>query len=168
MAPCSILIGGPPGVGKSRALLRIASDLSAPGAALYLSFEEPPERVARVARDVGADIDRLLLVRPESLDAAIDAIRSLRPPVVVWDSLHAVPGVRAKHAARSALRVGLTVGAVSLIVSHVAKDGSFADSEQIRHDVDVVISMKLGAKGRALLVTKNRFGPAPIRCDLGR
>jgi predicted ATP-dependent serine protease len=59
-------------------------------------------------------------------------------------------------------RAGEALGAVSILVSQVAKDGSAYGSNAIEHTPDAVIVIEPDR----MIVKKNRFGPAPVTADL--
>jgi len=172
VAPSAIIVTGPPGVGKSTKLLHVAGRLAREldGAALFLSAEMPVAMVAAAARRIGADLARIIAWEVSDVDEAAARIAHDRPRVVVWDSasVFRVGGARGEQATESAIlraiAAGRAVGAVSWIVLHVTKEGRPAGLHANLHHVDADLRLARGKAGRPLCrVTKNRFGPAPLR-----
>lgn len=167
-----ILVGGDPGVGKSTLLLQAAGALARQGLTLlYISGEESLAQVSERGRRLGADAPGLYLAAETSLDAVLEHIASLKPSVVVVDSVQTVWSQALESAAGSLSQVREVTGRllemakrqeVSVwLIGHVTKEGSLAGPKTLEHIVDTVLSFE-GDRHQAyriLRATKNRFGP---------
>jgi DNA repair protein RadA/Sms len=165
-----VLLAGEPGVGKSTLLLDVAA--KATGRVLYVTGEESAGQVRLRAERTGAVRDELYLAAESDLGCIVGHLDSVRPDLLVVDSVQTVstgdadgaPGgvtqVRAVTVALTALAKerGLPV----ILVGHVTKDGSIAGPRVLEHLVDVVLAFE-GDKHSTLRMVrgvKNRFGPA--------
>ncbi len=167
-----VLVGGDPGVGKSTLLLQVAGTLARQGLTLlYVSGEESLAQVSERGHRLGADTPGLYLAAETSLDAILDQIDSLRPSVVVVDSVQTVWSQALESAAGSLSQVREVAGRllemakrleVSVwLIGHVTKEGSLAGPKALEHIVDTVIYFEGDRQQahRILRATKNRFGP---------
>lgn len=166
-----LLLAGEPGIGKSTLLLQVAAALAADGApALYVTAEESAEQVALRARRLGLEAARLLLLPETSCDAVLAQLETLRPGVVVVDSVQTlslddVDGAagsvgQVRQVAACFQQVAKGRGVPVVLVGHVTKEGMIAGPKLLEHLVDVVLSLE-GEPGhdlRALRASKNRFG----------
>lgn len=172
VCPSSALFFGAAGVGKTTIALGVASKLAEGlgGDALYGSAEMSREMVVMTADRAGADSMRLLIYDGDVSEAFIEEIRMHRPRVIVWDSLQAfyrrgeLGEIAQREVLAEALREGKRAGAVSILISQVGKAGDFLGSNRATHGADATLELTRDERGqRALLVKKNRFGPAPLR-----
>ena len=165
------VLGGEPGVGKSTLLLQALADQATRGCTcLYVTAEESARQVALRAERLGLDPPSLWLVAETSLPQVLQHIDTLRPDVVVVDSIQTVfdpemsstPGsvgqVRgcAHRLIGAAKRRGVTV----VLVGHVTKDGGLAGPRVLEHLVDTVLAFE-GERHHALRMlraVKHRFG----------
>ena len=166
-----VLLSGEPGIGKSTLLLQVAAALATAAApALYVSAEESAEQVALRARRLDLAKRELLLLPETSCDAVLATLESLRPSVVVVDSVQTltveeVDGVagsvsQVRQVAARFQQLAKTRGVPVILVGHVTKEGMIAGPKLLEHLVDVVLSLE-GEPGhdlRALRASKNRFG----------
>jgi DNA repair protein RadA/Sms len=167
-----VLIGGEPGVGKSTLLLQIASrsgNRDAP--ALVVSAEESVRQVAMRAQRIGAKNGSLLVLAEQDLPTILDTAATVRPRLLVVDSMQtvAVPEIGAATGGVGAVRevaarlIGFAKSqdVAVLLVGHVTKDGTIAGPKQVEHMVDVVVHLEGDAHRdlRFLRGIKNRFGP---------
>jgi DNA repair protein RadA/Sms len=171
------LLGGDPGVGKSTLLLQALDGLASKGCrSLYVSGEESAGQTAARARRLGAvlgkNVDSLLVLAENDLDAIERVIAEVKPTALVLDSVQTVrcPSLESAAGTVSQLR---EVAArmverskrdriATFLVGHVTKDGSLAGPKVLEHIVDTVLAFE-GERGhafRALRVQKNRFGSA--------
>jgi DNA repair protein RadA/Sms len=82
-----VLLGGPPGAGKSTLLLQIAARLAGErGPVVYICGEESAAQTKLRAERLGAS-DELLLFAETNLRAILDALETLRPRILVVDSI---------------------------------------------------------------------------------
>lgn len=167
----AILLAGEPGVGKSTLLLEVAASWARmERSALIITAEESVGQVRQRAERTEALLDRLFLASENDLAAAIDIVDTVKPDLLIVDSLqtmHAsdVEGVAGGVAHTKAVTSTLTslaklTGIPVIIVGHVTKEGTVAGPRTIEHLVDVVLNFE-GDKHsslRFLRGIKNRFG----------
>ncbi|MEQ1811342.1 MAG: DNA repair protein RadA [Terricaulis sp.] len=173
LVPASaILIGGDPGVGKSTLLLQAAASLARGGASVaYVTGEEAEAQVQERARRLNASDAAVHLAAETDLRKILEGLKTLKPDVVVVDSIQTVwadgveaaPGTVAqvRACAHELVRFAKKSGAVLILVGHVTKDGQIAGPRVVEHLVDAVIYFE-GERGlpfRILRAVKNRFGP---------
>jgi len=176
-----ILLGGPPGAGKSTLALQIAAEIAKKGTVLYATAEEKLEQVRERAERLRALVPRLYVVAEYQLARILRAAEALRPAVLVIDSIQMVT-LRASDAlgapstirevAAELVRWAQRTGTVVLAVSQALKRGGFAGPRLIEHVVDCALYLdRVGGDGnRVLRVVKNRYGPAgdvPLRMTEG-
>jgi len=168
-----VLVGGPPGIGKSTLLLQVSAALArGVGPVLYASGEESVPQVAGRATRLGTAHERLLLLAETSVEAVLGAARSLQPPpaALVVDSIQTIfseshdglPGNLTQIRAVCAQLVSYakSAGVPVIVVGHVTKDGQLAGPKLLEHMVDAVLAFE-GDEDRStrlLRATKNRFG----------
>jgi DNA repair protein RadA/Sms len=177
-----VLLGGPPGIGKSTLLLQASSGLARRnGVVLYASGEESVAQVAARCGRLGAVHKNLLLTAEQRIEEILAAAQehTSRPSgpeksrslaALVIDSVQTVysatqeglPGNLTQLKAVIAALVGFakTHGVPVVVVGHVTKEGTIAGPRLLEHLVDAVLSFE-GDEERAirmLRATKNRFG----------
>lgn len=165
-----ILVGGDPGIGKSTLLLQICNNTSRDKKVLYVSGEESEKQIKLRAERLGVTSDNLYLVSETEVDSVIACIDSVKPDIVIIDSIQtmhrddlpsaagSVPQVR--EATNTFMRVAKHGNISMFIVGHVTKDGSIAGPRVLEHMVDCVLYFE-GDKQmtfRILRAVKNRFG----------
>jgi DNA repair protein RadA/Sms len=173
LVPASaLLVGGDPGVGKSTLLLQAAAALARTGLTVaYVTGEEAEAQVQDRARRLGAGDAAVQLAAETDLRKILDGLRTLKPDVVVVDSIQTMwadgvesaPGTvtQVRACAHELVRFAKKSGAAVLLVGHVTKDGQIAGPRVVEHLVDAVIYFE-GERGlpfRILRAVKNRFGP---------
>lgn len=179
-----ILLGGEPGIGKSTLLLQVGDRLARRGhTVLYVAGEESAAQVGSRAERIGATAERFYLLNRNVLTDIFAAVGSIRPDLVLVDSLQTVfdPEVDAPPGSLAQVRQvavdfvtlakeaggaagsksgGGSSGPAVVLVGHVTKNGLLAGPKVVEHIVDVVLSFE-GEKRSALRLlraTKNRFG----------
>lgn len=169
MRPSSVLVGGEPGIGKSTIMLQMLSSCAKEGSVLYVSGEESPSQVKLRAERLGLNLDDINIFCDTRLEALTEAIESLKPVVVVVDSLQTLSTSTVPSIAGSPNQMRACCYALSLIakanniamffIGHVTKEGLLAGPKIVEHLVDTVLyfeGMETGA--RFLRAVKNRFG----------
>jgi len=167
-----ILVGGPPGIGKSTLLLQIAASvaksLSQP--VLYISGEESIGQVSLRANRLGIDEKKLLCMNESEIGAILDEVKRLSPSLLVVDSIQTAydsalpqpPGspVQIRQCAQELLNVCKSSGLATMISAHVTKEGSIAGPKLLEHVVDCVLYFETVRHDiyRILRCYKNRFG----------
>ena len=166
----SILIGGHPGAGKSTLLLQTLCRLAAQQPALYVTGEESPEQIALRANRLGLPTDQLQLMAETDVDAILASAESLKPRVLVVDSIQVLhsetltsaPGSvsQVRDCAAQLTRYAKQTGTVLILVGHVTKDGSLAGPKVLEHMIDCSILLEgdHDSRFRTLRGQKNRFG----------
>ncbi|MCA9709824.1 MAG: DNA repair protein RadA [Myxococcales bacterium] len=168
-----VLVGGPPGIGKSTLLLQVGAALArGVGPVLYASGEESVAQIAGRATRLGAAHDRLLLLAETGVEAVLDAARrqAPAPAALVVDSIQTIyseaheglPGnvTQIRAVCAQLISYAKTEGVPVIVVGHVTKDGQLAGPKVLEHMVDAVLAFE-GDEDRAtrlLRATKNRFG----------
>jgi DNA repair protein RadA/Sms len=173
LVPGSVtLVGGEPGAGKSTLLLSAAAARARRGRrALYVSAEEGEHQVRGRAQRLGALEPDLWLLAETVLPNIVGALDSVRPDLVVIDSIQTVvdpnvgsaPGsvVQVRECAHALVQEARRRGAAVVLVGHVTKDGTLAGPRVLEHVVDTVLSFE-GDRHHALRLlraVKHRFGP---------
>lgn len=165
-----VLIGGDPGIGKSTLLLQALTRLVAARKPLYVSGEESAEQIALRARRLQLDAGDLPLLPEISLERILASLQSLKPGVVVIDSiqtlysevLQSAPGsvAQVRECAAQLTRHAKSTGTSMILVGHVTKDGALAGPRVLEHIVDTVLYFEgdTHSSYRLVRAIKNRFG----------
>jgi DNA repair protein RadA/Sms len=170
------LLAGDPGVGKSTLLLKVAHRWAQSGKrALYISGEESAGQIRLRADRIGCggrDVEEIYLATESDLHTVLDHIATVRPALVIVDSVQTMStteadgvagGVTQVRAVTARLTAAAKAGGVALIlVGHVTKDGAIAGPRSLEHLVDVVLHFEGDRNGTLRMVRgiKNRFGAA--------
>jgi len=173
LVPGSVtLIGGEPGIGKSTLVLQLLGAMSASGSVgLYVSGEESAGQVRGRADRLNAVNDNVWLVAETVLPHIVSHIESVKPDVVVIDSIQTLhdpdlgsaPGSvgQVRECANRLVRCAKEQGVSILLVGHVTKEGSLAGPRVLEHVVDTVLEFDGDRHHglRLLRSAKHRFGP---------
>jgi len=165
------LVGGEPGIGKSTLLLSVAGALAGlKSAVLYVSGEESLRQTKLRATRLGLSSSSIHLLAQTQLEAITEAIRQMKPQVVVVDSIQVIetaalssaPGSigQVRACAHELVRLVKESHSALFLVGHVTKEGFLAGPKVLEHLVDTVLYFEgEPASGfRVLRSTKNRFG----------
>ncbi|MCA9277955.1 MAG: DNA repair protein RadA [Phycisphaeraceae bacterium] len=175
VAGSAVLVGGPPGIGKSTLLLQSAMALAHAGhKVLYVSSEESAQqiasRAARLATGQSQGNDTLHILADTDLARIADRIIEQQPALVIIDSIQMMyrPDVDAGAGSITQVRrccadlvlLAKRTGSAVIMVGHVTKEGSLAGPKLLEHLVDTVLSFEGDrAQGyRLVRAVKNRFG----------
>ncbi len=171
-----VLLGGAPGAGKSTLLLQLAARLAADaGPVVYVCGEESAAQTKLRAARLGAS-DELLLFAETNLRAILAALETVRPVLLVIDSIQtmALPDVESfagsvaqvRDCATALMEFAKRTDCATFVVGHVTKDGSIAGPRLLEHLVDTVLYFEgeRGAEYRIVRAHKNRFGSAEEIC----
>ncbi|UJB43296.1 DNA repair protein RadA [Streptomyces sp. A1-5] len=166
-----VLLAGEPGVGKSTLLLDVAAKAaSAAHRTLYVTGEESASQVRLRADRIGALDEDLYLAAETDLSAVLGHLDSVKPSLLVLDSVQTVaspeidgaPGgmAQVREVAGALIRASKERGMSTLLVGHVTKDGAIAGPRLLEHLVDVVLHFEGDRHARLRLVrgVKNRYG----------
>jgi len=166
-----VLIGGDPGIGKSTLMLQALYAISHQGhRVLYVSGEESTRQIRLRSKRLKTDSPELFVVSEIDLEQILSMVESVRPDVLVIDSIQTMysgdltsaPG-SVSQVRESATRLMLTAkktGIPTFLVGHVTKDGAIAGPRLLEHMVDTVLYFE-GERNwvfRILRAVKNRFG----------
>lgn len=167
-----ILLGGPPGIGKSTLMLQVAEGLSrTQGKGLYISGEESLEQVKDRAHRLGLRAPALSLVSETELFRMTEALDKVSPTFCVVDSIQttyredlaSAPGSvgQVRECAAEFLRLAKSRGMTLFLLGHVTKEGDLAGPRVLEHIVDSVLYFDAERDHvfRLLRSQKNRFGP---------
>lgn len=170
--PSTVLVAGPKGVGKTTSTIAVAVHLARAlrGKALFASAEMPIAHVRMVTARLGfgaADLRALYVLGTADVENVLVAIDEIGPAVIVWDSLQRFRwrgelGQLVEVLTRAKAK-GESANAVTLVISHVTKEGEIWGSSGIGHDSDVELFIRPSEPGVVLVEcpNKNRFAPTP-------
>jgi DNA repair protein RadA/Sms len=166
-----LLLGGPPGIGKSTLMLQVSGALAAAKTVLYISGEESLSQVKARADRLSIAAGKLFLVSETNLENIVAAIEKVRPQVVILDSiqttyradLSGAPGAvgQVRECAAELLRIAKSQQITVFLLGHVTKEGDIAGPRVLEHIVDTVLYFETERQQvyRVLRAYKNRFGP---------
>jgi DNA repair protein RadA/Sms len=167
-----ILVGGPPGIGKSTLLLQVAGYGTPERSTLYASGEESIGQLADRADRLGVKSEGAAVVASTALEEIIGAARKSSAGLLIVDSIQTISASSLQAAAGSPSQVrecaaqliqfAKAGGTSVILVGHVTKEGTIAGPRIIEHMVDVVLYFEdeIGSRYRILRAVKNRFGAA--------
>lgn len=165
-----ILLGGPPGIGKSTLVLQMSEGLSRAGKVLYVCSEESVQQTGMRAQRLNISRPNILLFNESSVEHIIEKIKEIQPSFIIIDSIQSVylselnsaPGTvsQVRESAQRFMDIAKSTNTCILIIGHVTKDGSLAGPRVLEHIVDAVLSFEGMAHCRILKALKNRFGAA--------
>jgi len=166
-----VLIGGEPGAGKSTLLLQAARALAtAAPPVLYVSAEESAAQVKLRADRLGIAGDGLLLWTETDLVAVEAELDTVKPQILVIDSIQTVflpalesaPGsvAQVRECGGRLMTIAKGRGIATFLVGHVTKEGALAGPRVLEHLVDTVLYFEGEHHHayRVLRAVKNRFG----------
>ncbi len=165
-----ILVGGDPGIGKSTLLLQICENAGRERKILYVSGEESEGQIKIRAERLGVKTENLYLISETDVTRIIECINTVKPDIVIIDSIQtmhredissaagSVPQVR--EATNAFMHIAKASGIAMFIVGHVTKDGALAGPRVLEHMVDCVLYFEGDRQMtfRILRAVKNRFG----------
>ncbi|ONI45730.1 DNA repair protein RadA [Candidatus Epulonipiscioides gigas] len=166
-----ILVGGDPGIGKSTLLLQICQTLGEQNNnVLYVSGEESGAQIKLRAERLKVITSNLLLLSETNMSSIKENIKTIKPDLVIIDSIQTVyeeevssaPGSvsQVRAVTHDLMNIAKGEGITILIVGHVTKEGSLAGPRVLEHMVDTVLYFEgeRHASFRILRAVKNRFG----------
>ncbi len=166
-----VLLGGDPGIGKSTLLLQALAQMSMAGVSvLYSSGEESAAQIALRAKRIDLKAPQLEVLAEIQLEKLLTIMDTVRPQVVVVDSIQTIyseafssaPGsvAQVRECAAQLTRFAKSTGICVLLVGHVTKDGHLAGPRVLEHIVDTVLYFEgdTHSSFRLVRAIKNRFG----------
>jgi DNA repair protein RadA/Sms len=166
-----VLLGGPPGIGKSTLMLQVSESLSKKDTVLYVSGEESLSQIKIRAERLTLHAENLFLVSETNLEKIIEAISKVKPKIVVIDSIQTMyrqdipsaPGSvgQVRECSAELLRIAKSENITVFLLGHVTKEGNIAGPRVLEHIVDTVLYFEAERQQiyRILRAYKNRFGP---------
>jgi len=169
----TILLAGPPGVGKSTLMLLVANSFSSLSSlkVLYISGEESPQQIAGRAERLLAKSGRIYLLSETNMEKILKSIKKAKPALIILDSIQTVyhpeiPSssgslVQIRECAGEIIRMAKKENISLFMLGHVTKDGMLAGPKMLEHMVDTVFYLDMERNNfyRILRSFKNRFGP---------
>lgn len=166
-----VLIGGDPGIGKSTLMLQVMNGLANKGRkVLYVSGEESISQIRIRSKRLTAVSHDMLVVSEIDLNAILSMIESIKPDVLVIDSIQTMfspdltsaPGSvsQVRESAMHLMHMAKKTGIPTFLIGHVTKEGAIAGPRLLEHMVDTVLYFE-GDRNhvfRILRTVKNRFG----------
>ena len=166
-----VLVGGDPGIGKSTLMLQALHGLAGQGRkVLYVSGEESIRQIRLRSKRLETVSSSLLVVSEVEVDAILAMVDSIKPEVLVIDSIQTMfsselgsaPGSvsQVREATVRLMLMAKRSGIPTFLVGHVTKDGAIAGPKLLEHMVDTVLYFE-GDRNhifRVLRAVKNRFG----------
>ncbi|MFH0864265.1 MAG: DNA repair protein RadA [Candidatus Gottesmanbacteria bacterium] len=167
-----VLLAGDPGIGKSTLLLQISSTIKTPSSnILYICGEESPQQIKIRAERMKIIGKNLQFLPQTDVDIICDQIGTIRPSLVIIDSIQTIETTdlsgasgsvgQVRECASRLTRLAKDLNISMFIIGHVTKEGSIAGPMVLEHIVDTVLFLE-GERyypGRTLRSMKNRFGP---------
>lgn len=166
-----VLIGGDPGIGKSTLMLQALYGLANSGhKVLYASGEESVRQIRIRSERLSAVSHNLMVVSEIDIELIISMVESIKPDVLVIDSIQTMfspdltsaPGSvsQVRESAVKLMLMAKKTNIPTFLVGHVTKDGAIAGPRLLEHMVDTVLYFE-GDRNhvfRILRTVKNRFG----------
>ena len=164
-----VLIGGEPGIGKSTLMLQLALSLQNQKV-LYVAGEESGSQIKMRAERIGISNEDCYILAETETQNIFTQIKSLKPDLVVIDSIQTIHSSQLESAAGSVGQVRECAGELMryakesnvpvFLIGHITKDGGLAGPKVLEHMVDTVLPFE-GDRNmtyRILRTIKNRFG----------
>lgn len=164
-----VLLAGEPGIGKSTLALQVLMGLG-DKKTLYASGEESLKQLKLRAERLTSQPENLFILSETSLEKIIEHCNSLRPEIVIVDSIQTIGTETAeapigsitqvRECANILLKYAKEANIPFIIVGHITKDGTIAGPKILEHIVDTVLLFEGDRQHlyRVLRAQKNRFG----------
>lgn len=173
-----VLIGGDPGIGKSTLTLQMTIEMAHNETVLYVSGEESESqikmRAMRLLRDEKGNRlplpEKLLLVTETNLETIFEHVHTIKPRLLIIDSIQTVylPSLESSAGSVTQVRdsasrlreLAKSSGIAVFLIGHVTKEGAIAGPRVLEHIVDTVLYLEGDRfqSYRLLRSVKNRFG----------
>ena len=164
-----VLIGGEPGIGKSTLVLQNTLSIQS-RRVLYVSGEESAAQIKMRADRLGRKSESVFIVCETSLENIFDHIESVKPDMLVVDSIQTIASDalespagsvgQVRECAARLLRYAKESNVPVFVIGHINKEGSIAGPKVLEHIVDTVLQFEGDSQYmyRILRSIKNRFG----------
>ena len=165
-----VLVGGAPGIGKSTLLLQMCASIGKGKRVLYVTGEESERQLKLRANRLGVSGGEIFVLAETDLDGIFAGIDTVKPDIVIVDSIQTVsdsgvssaPGsiTQVRECTMRIMRLTKEKGLTVFVVGHVNKEGSIAGPKVLEHMVDCVLYFEgeQSTSFRILRAAKNRFG----------
>ena len=165
-----ILVGGAPGIGKSTLLLQMCAIAGRSKRILYVSGEESERQLKLRANRLGVQGGEIYVLAETDLSTILASADSLKPDIVIIDSIQTVsdadissaPGsiTQVRKCTMRIMRLCKEKNLTVFVVGHINKEGSIAGPKILEHMVDCVLYFEgeRSTSFRILRAAKNRFG----------
>lgn len=166
-----VLLAGAPGAGKSTLLGALTQTVAEQGkTVLYISGEENETQIAERHERIKATHDNILLLSESNTDNAENAILSVKPDLIIVDSIQTLlsPNSESRIGSPSQVtevanlftNIAKKMNIPTIMIGHLTKSDSIAGPRVVEHLVDVVLYLEASPDStlRMLRGIKNRFG----------
>ncbi|MDR2666887.1 MAG: DNA repair protein RadA [Holosporales bacterium] len=167
-----VLLGGPPGIGKSTILLQALSEISGVENFVYISAEESIKQVMMRAERLNINNAKLKVASSLDIQQILNSVNEMMGNgILVVDSIQTIsselvqspPGSisQVRFCTQELVNFAKSNDVIVVIVGHITKDGIIAGPKTLEHMVDCVLYFE-GDKSynyRILRGEKNRYGP---------
>jgi DNA repair protein RadA/Sms len=166
-----VLLAGAPGAGKSSLLSALTQTVAEQGkTVLYISGEENETQIADRHERIKATHDNILILSESNTDNAEDAILSIKPDLIIVDSIQTLlsPNSESRIGSPSQVtevanlftNIAKKMNIPTIMIGHLTKNESIAGPRVVEHLVDVVLYLEVSIDSplRMLRGIKNRFG----------
>ena len=165
-----VLVGGAPGIGKSTLLLQMCAAAGESRKILYVTGEESERQLKLRSDRLGVSGGEVFVLAETELDSVLAAADSLKPDIVIIDSIQTIsqsdigsaPGsiTQVRECTMRIMRLCKEKNLTVFVVGHINKEGSIAGPKVLEHMVDCVLYFEgeRSTSFRILRAAKNRFG----------
>lgn len=166
-----ILLAGQPGSGKSTLTGMLTQQIAEQDKTiLYISGEENEIQIASRHERINATHDNILILSESNADNAESAIYSIKPDLIVVDSLQTLLSSNSDartgspsqvtEVAHLFTQIAKQMNIPTIMIGHLTKNDSIAGPRVVEHLVDVVLYLEASSDSslRMLRSLKNRFG----------
>lgn len=166
-----LLLGGPPGIGKSTLMLQVAVAVASQVRVMYVSGEESLQQIKSRADRLNISGKNMYVLAETDIESILKTVEEINPKMLIIDSIQTVfkPGISGSPGTVSQIRectaeflhLAKIKGITVFVLGHVTKEGAIAGPRVLEHIVDTVLYFEEEKQlwYRLLRVFKNRFGP---------
>ena len=171
----SVLLVGPPGVGKSTFVIQILEKMDVPS--LYVTGEESVDQVKLRANRLKIHSKDIYLLFETNVNKIFSHIEDIETHILVVDSIQTtytdasdtLPGssTQIRKCTYILRRAAQKKNFILVLIGQVTKDKTAAGPKLLEHAVDVVLYLEVPdekSNNRLLFAKKNRFGSTVPKC----
>jgi DNA repair protein RadA/Sms len=173
----SILLVGPPGVGKSTFVIQILEKMNVPS--LYVTGEESIDQMKLRANRLQIHSKDIYLLFETNVNKIVSHIEDIKTQALVVDSIQTtytdasdtLPGssTQIRKCTYILRRAAQKKNFILILIGQITKDRSAAGPKLLEHAVDVVLHLEVQdekSNNRLLFAKKNRYGSTIPKCVL--